>query len=322
MEKSFPTATNTGIRTKRTPAVDIDVYDSVMATQLEVALRAYFPKQPLLVRFGNSPKRLIPFRCEVPFRKMAVLFKAPGDDKTIHKIEVLGDGQQFIADGVHPDTRKDYTWKDGDLLSVPRESLPLLDETIARRFIAQATKIMTAAGWVEHKPKNKANGKPGKASSTIYGRTALKDECAALAAMPKDSGRNDALNRAAFNMFQLVTSGDLTDSMVRAELFAAATACGLVADDGAAQVWATIESGARAGTRAAAHQRTRRTGRTSGSKERARIELRDVRNPVALARSVRTRKARPPGRTSGRRKGPGLLRYGSTGDTRFGMAMR
>jgi putative DNA primase/helicase len=111
--------------------------------------------------------------------------------------------------------------------------------------VARASKIMTAAGWTKI---SKSNGKAnGKTSSTIYGRTALKDECAALAAMPKDSGRNDALNRAAFNMFQLVTSGDLNEDVVRTELFAAATACGLVAEDGAEQIHATIGSGARAG---------------------------------------------------------------------------
>jgi putative DNA primase/helicase len=98
----------------------------------------------------------------------------------------------------------------------------------------------------------KGNGKTrdktnDKAHSTIYGRVALKDECAALAAMPKDSGRNDALNSAAFNLFQLVKSKDLNENLVRTELFAAAEACGLVAEDGAAQVRATIESGARAG---------------------------------------------------------------------------
>jgi hypothetical protein len=169
--------------------------------------------------------------------------------------------QQFIADGVHPDTHRAYTWEGGDLLGISHETLPLLDEALARRFITRAAKIMTAAGWVEIKANGKAHGKAnGKASdtprSTIYGRTALKEECASLAAMPKDSGRNDALNRAAFNMFQLVNNGDLSDSMVRAGLFGAATACGLVAEDGAAQVHATIESGARAGhSRPRAHVR-------------------------------------------------------------------
>jgi hypothetical protein len=56
-----------------------------------------------------------------------------------------------------------------------------------------------------------------------------------------------ALNRAAFNLFQLVESGDLNEELVRSELFVAATANGLVAEDGAAQVRATIDSGSRAG---------------------------------------------------------------------------
>jgi putative DNA primase/helicase len=65
--------------------------------------------------------------------------------------------------------------------------------------------------------------------------------------MPPNSGRNNALNTAAFNLFQLVASGGLDENMVRDRLFAAAEACGLVAEDGAASVLATIESGAKAG---------------------------------------------------------------------------
>src|SRR5262245_9403696 len=104
-EATHPGATNTGIRTRRTPAVDIDVRDPVIAEQLESVLRASFPAA--LVRFGMPPKRLIPFRCETPFKKLAVSFKSP-DDVT-HKVEVLGDGQQFIAEGIHPDTGQPYT---------------------------------------------------------------------------------------------------------------------------------------------------------------------------------------------------------------------
>jgi hypothetical protein len=249
----YPYAANTGVRTRHTPAIDIDIYDDIMATQIESALRACFPQQELLLRIGQRPKRLVPFRCEVPFNKITLKFKAP-DGNAGHKIEVLGDGQQFIADGVHPDTGNAYTWPAGDLLSIPREKLPLLNEAMARQIIAQAKEIMTAGGWTEvHKGNGKSNGKTG---STIYGRTALKNECAALASMPKDSGRNDALNKAAFNMFQLVNGGHLNENMVRMELFAAATACGLVAEDGAAQVYATIDSGARAGrARPRAHER-------------------------------------------------------------------
>src|SRR6516165_3864312 len=54
----YADAINTGIRTKHTPAVDIDVHDADMAEQIERELRACFPQQPLLVRFGMPPKRL------------------------------------------------------------------------------------------------------------------------------------------------------------------------------------------------------------------------------------------------------------------------
>src|SRR5262249_38389137 len=112
---------------------------------LESALRSYFPNAQLLVRIGMPPKRLIPFRCETPFKKMAVSFKST--DGVTHKVEVLGNGQQFIADGIHPDTCNPYTWSDADLLSVAHEHLPLLDEATARCFVAEASTIMAAAGW-------------------------------------------------------------------------------------------------------------------------------------------------------------------------------
>src|SRR6516165_4155493 len=152
---TYPGATNTGIRTTLAPAVDIDVRDAEVADRIELVLRAAFPDARLLVRIGMPPKRLIPFRCTTPFKKIAVSFKSP--DGTVHKVEVLGDGQQFVADGMHPDTGKPYTWRDGaDLLSVAHGHLPLLDEAMARRFIIQAGTIMAATGWAE---MGKSNGK-------------------------------------------------------------------------------------------------------------------------------------------------------------------
>jgi hypothetical protein len=119
------------------------------------------------------------------------------------------------------------------------------------------------AGWSEVGAKfngknnnGKSNGKAGVEAketeprgSTIYGRTALRAECDKLAALPENSGRNNALNSASFSLFQLVAGGELDEEKdrVRECLFAAAEACGLVAEDGAASVHATIESGAKAG---------------------------------------------------------------------------
>jgi Protein of unknown function (DUF3631)/Bifunctional DNA primase/polymerase, N-terminal len=269
---THPGALSTGIRTRYTPGFDIDIHDPDLAEQVEQALLNMIPQQStILKRVGLPPKRLIPFRCTTPFKKISATFKAP--DGTVHKVEVLADGQQFVAEGIHETTHQPYRWADNvNLLSVAHEHLPLVDEALARRFVTEASEIMRRAGWIEvdaqgklkTNDKRKVNGKTGNAGAdSIYYRSALKDECTALAAMPKDSGRNNALNSAAFNLFQLVAGGGLDENEVCERLYAAAEACGLVAEDGAASVRATIESGAKAG-RAQPRQAPDHNGGRSG----------------------------------------------------------
>src|SRR5262249_27429695 len=145
-----------------------------------------------------------------------------------------------------------------DLLSVAHEHLPLVDEALARRFVNEASAIMEGAGWTKvdpqgrpkkgkandrTKPNEYKNNKPDGYNNPYY-HFALKDEISALASAPKGA-RNEALNRAAFSLFQLVAGGGLDETEVREQLFAAAEKCGLVADDGERSVLATIESGAQ-----------------------------------------------------------------------------
>ena len=78
-----------------------------------------------------------------------------------------------------------------------------------------------------------------------WAQAALDAECAKIASA-QPGARNAALNTGAFNVFQIVhgNPGLLDEEEVRQRLFAAAEACGLVADDGADSAWRTIESGA------------------------------------------------------------------------------
>jgi len=252
--ETYPGALSTGIRTKSTPGFDIDIRDADMADQVQQALLNMLPGGTILKRTGLPPKRLIPCRCTAPFNKISVVFKSP--DGVIHKVEVLADGQQFVAEGIHEDTHLPYRWEDNiDLLSIAHEHLPLVNKELAERFIAEASTIMARAGWIKVDPQGrpkqgKTNGKARpnaepKPNGPYY-HFALKDECDALAAAPKGT-RNEALNRAAFSLFQLVAGGGLDEDVVRERLFAAAEACGLVPEDGEAAVRATIESGAKAG---------------------------------------------------------------------------
>jgi putative DNA primase/helicase len=169
-EQAFPHATNTGIRTKHTPAVDIDIRDQAVADQVQHALLNIIGNGgTILQRVGLPPKRLIPFQCDVPFRKIsAPFFKVSPDDpdRVANRVEVLADGQQFVAEGIHPDTRRPYQWANNvDLAGVPRDLLPVLDEATARKFVTEATRIMTAAGW-----HTKLAGGPKQSSLSLQPR--------------------------------------------------------------------------------------------------------------------------------------------------------
>ena len=116
-ETKFPQAHNTGVVAKNAPALDIDFTDPEAAATLSLAVQDWFDGSgKTLVRTGNWPRCLVPLRTTEPFPKMLRVFR-DGAGKE-HKIEVLGDGQQYIVDGTHPDTRKPYTWQGNQSLDV------------------------------------------------------------------------------------------------------------------------------------------------------------------------------------------------------------
>src|SRR5262245_59654181 len=109
-ERVCPYDESTGIITRNTPGLDIDFKDEEAAEALEELARERFGSRGVvLVRIGQAPKRLIPLRTEAPFKKIRRAFIAPsgpapdGKDPTI---EILGDGQQFVAFGIHPGTQQ------------------------------------------------------------------------------------------------------------------------------------------------------------------------------------------------------------------------
>jgi putative DNA primase/helicase len=109
----------------------------------------------------------------------------------------------------------------------------------------------------DEKRKTEANGS--------YVRSALERECAAVTSAQPNT-RNHTLNKAAFNLGQLVAGGLLSESEVHDRLYSAAVACGLVKDDGHARAEKTIASGLGAGMgkpRGAPEQDAKATDRTA-----------------------------------------------------------
>jgi hypothetical protein len=243
----YPSATNTGIITADTPAIDIDVLDSAVADELHRMVEQTIGTSA--VRTGLVPKRALLFRTDTPFKKMDATFTS--SDGRTHKVEILGWGQQIVVHGIHPTTQEPYTWRGGE---PGPELLPLLTEEKAKEFIAAAAQCMSARGWT---PKTKLNGSgnghagpntflnvqnPVFERERLYARAAL-DGCAGeLAAAPKGT-RNDVLNRKSFHLGRMVACGWIDRTEVIHTLFTAAEICGLNADDGEEATRKTLESG-------------------------------------------------------------------------------
>jgi hypothetical protein len=87
----------------------------------------------------------------------------------------------------------------------------------------------------------------GPEAKKKYGEAALRSEVEHLAGMGPGSGRNIALNRAAFSLGTLVAANALTQWAVTCDLFEASQRNGLVREDGPRSVRQTINSGLTAG---------------------------------------------------------------------------
>jgi RecA-family ATPase len=148
-------ASNTGLNGVRTPGLDLDIVNPEAAATAGDAVRDWFDGRGIiLTRIGQAPKRLIPFRTSSRFNKIVRVFRDPADKSPAPKpqrIEILGDGQQFVVSGVHPDTGKPYSWHaDRSPETTPRDELPEITETVARELVDYlATMLMEKYGFEE-----------------------------------------------------------------------------------------------------------------------------------------------------------------------------
>lgn len=91
-----------GLQTRNFPALDIDVEDAGLARTVAALAIAYLGFAPARRR-GNSNRMLLLFRTDAPFPKVRVSIGAAG------AVEMLGDGQQCVIEGVHPSGQA-YAW--------------------------------------------------------------------------------------------------------------------------------------------------------------------------------------------------------------------
>lgn len=139
---------NIGVLTKRNPGVDLDILDLEVIKEMQrIVERIVGSPLPLPVRIGQAPKRMLLFCTAEPFPKVASPFFMSPDGKK-HRVEVLGDGQQFVAFGMHPDTGKEFQWvTESSPLNTPVDELPSLSHDQARRIVDEFIKLAEKRGW-------------------------------------------------------------------------------------------------------------------------------------------------------------------------------
>ncbi|MGO7785766.1 DNA primase, partial [Rhizobium ruizarguesonis] len=63
----------------------------------------------------------------------------------------LGQGQQFVAFGTHPDTGKAYEWTVASPLDVPLADLPEINADAVDAFVAKADAYLASVGTASSK---------------------------------------------------------------------------------------------------------------------------------------------------------------------------
>lgn len=143
-----------GIKSRLCPAIDLDLYDEEMIAEVKKVILEIVGDTPLK-RIGKAPKVLWVYRQEkdgmFPKVDTGMWIDPHGRES---KVEILADGQQFVAAHIHPDTQKPYIWLDGQsVLKVPRADLPILTHEQAKQIKERVLALFLGHGWTK-KTKN------------------------------------------------------------------------------------------------------------------------------------------------------------------------
>ncbi|MFK4537921.1 hypothetical protein ABIA00_006104 [Bradyrhizobium ottawaense] len=135
-------------------AIDIDAptqaaCDRLTARLIEIPTASNAPR-----RTGRAPRCLFLFRAAEPGKKgITSEFMVDGAK---HQVEILRDGQQFVAFGDHVETGKPYTWANGSPLDIKPADLPAITNDEIAAFLSDAEAILAGLGErVKEKPKTK-----------------------------------------------------------------------------------------------------------------------------------------------------------------------
>ena len=139
-------------------AVDIDVSHIGAVAIIKTLSEDLLGSAP--ERIGNAPKTMFVYRCSEPFKKSkTAIYDINNQDSCV---EVLAEGQQFCASGKHPDTKKNYSWPNDNLLEIPPSELTEVTAEDINNFIQTCNTALADYGSIKSKSLNRNNGSTSK----------------------------------------------------------------------------------------------------------------------------------------------------------------
>jgi hypothetical protein len=184
-----------GIICGKVVAVDIDIEDEALVQRVYGIINKHLGVTPA-VRIGREPRKLLVYRTETPFRKLR---RGP--------VEVLGDGQQFVAYGIHP-AGHEYRWPGEALHELRLADLPEVTEERVIAALDEVWEILPAPMKASLKAKAPtAQEEWARRDGSILGQAGNPDAIEnALLAIP-----NDDLHWEDWNKIGMALYGALAD---------------------------------------------------------------------------------------------------------------
>jgi hypothetical protein len=144
-------ALNTGLLCGEIIGIDVDVLIPELVDEIVHLVELRLGTTPL-TRIGKPPKILLVYRAAAPFSKLVTPELLL--DGTKVKVEILAEGQQFVADGIHPDTHEPYTWTGAcSPEDVRIDDLPVGTEEQARAISGEIESLLHGHGAVDEKSR-------------------------------------------------------------------------------------------------------------------------------------------------------------------------
>ena len=119
--------------------IDVDTTNEKLARAFAAEIEKTLGRLP--ARIGSYPKALYPVRVagEFPYR----MFEFGPAGKKRQRIEILADGKQFVAHGVHPGTHAPYRWARP---LVAFEDLPVVEADVLAALVERLKALAPDAG--------------------------------------------------------------------------------------------------------------------------------------------------------------------------------